>query len=259
MKPLSPAADRSMASWANMASPWRMMGRNTITHHPAVRAVLEADELFDFFGRFFGEPTRTFDYKWLRAVGHEQCTGAHYDVIYMGRGSPRLHTCWIPLGDIPVHQGTLAVCEGSHNAPGFDRLRQTYGRLDVDRDGYGGWFTKDPQEITDNFGGQWKTTAFQAGDVLTFGMYTMHASTTNTTDHWRLSCDVALSARPRPRGRALGGRESYRPHGPTDRARPSQDPRRRPHRVGPVRGRGGREAKRKPLASDAPRTQSSQV
>ena len=167
-----------------------MMGRKPVTHESAVRRVLEAPELFAFFERYFAETATTFDYKWLRAVGNEQCTGAHYDVIYMGRGSSRLHTCWLPLDDIPIHKGTLCICPGSHQAPGFAKLRETYGRIDVDRDGYGGWFTKDPLEVTEKFGGQWHTTDFHAGDVIIFGMYTMHASTTNTTDQWRLSCDV---------------------------------------------------------------------
>lgn len=187
MEPGSRPLDGVMGQYGKSV---RMMGRKQVTHHPDVRAVFEGEELFDFYSRYFHEPARTFDYKWLRAVGHEQFTGAHYDVIYMGRGSQRLLTCWVPLMDIPVHQGTLAICAGSHNQPGFQRLRDTYGRVDVDRDGYGGWFTNDPQEITEKFGGQWQTTEFRAGDVLTFGMFTMHASTTNTTDRWRLSCDI---------------------------------------------------------------------
>jgi len=167
-----------------------MMGRELITHAPPVRAAVEADELFDFYRGYFGGPARTFDYKWLRAVGHDRFTGVHYDVVYMGRGSANLHTAWVPLGDIPVHQGTLAICVGSHNAPEFEPLRRTYGRLDVDRDRTAGWFTEDPCEIVEKFGGQWCTTDVHPGDVITFGMYTLHASTTNTTDRWRLSCDV---------------------------------------------------------------------
>jgi hypothetical protein len=167
-----------------------MMGRKPITHHDDVRRVFEAPELFDFYSRLFDEPVTTFDYKWLRAVGHEEFTGAHYDVVYMGRGTDRLRTCWIPLGDIDIEQGVLAICEGSHNSAGFEKLRSTYGRMDVDRDHIGGWFTNDPLEVVEKFGGQWKTTSFRAGDILTFGMYTLHASTTNTTDRWRLSCDV---------------------------------------------------------------------
>ncbi|MFW5682286.1 MAG: phytanoyl-CoA dioxygenase family protein [Phycisphaeraceae bacterium] len=167
-----------------------MMGKRDITHDPSVRRVLESPRLFDFYTRLFGEKAMTYDYKWLRAVGNEQCSGAHLDEVYMGRGSQRVMTAWIPFGDIPVEQGTLAICEGSHRLEGFAKLRATYGKSDVDIDGYQGWFTKDPRSITDTFGGRWRTNDVAAGDLLTFGLWTMHASTTNTTDKWRLSCDV---------------------------------------------------------------------
>jgi ectoine hydroxylase-related dioxygenase (phytanoyl-CoA dioxygenase family) len=45
-------------------------------------------------------------------------------------------------------------------------------------------------ELAERFGGQWATTSYRMGDVITFGMYTMHASTTNLTNRFRLSCDV---------------------------------------------------------------------
>lgn len=167
-----------------------MLGRKGITHHDAVQRVYEGHELFGFFETYFSEEARTFDYKWLRGVGNEGFTGAHYDVVYMGQGSDRLHTCWVPFGDIGLEQGTLAMCVGSHNQPGFKKLLNTYGRMDVDRDLVEGWFTEDPLEITEKFGGQWKTTRFRAGDVMIFGMHTMHASTTNTTDRFRISADV---------------------------------------------------------------------
>ncbi len=169
----------------------RMTGQQAITHHPACLAVFENPKLFDFFTVFFGEKAVTYDYKWLRAVGNENFTGCHYDVVYMGRGSQKVHTVWIPIGDIPVHQGTLAICEGSHNLESFARLRETYGRMDVDRDLVSeGWFSSDPYEITGKFGGRWLTTAFRPGDVLIFGLYTLHASTTNLTDKFRISCDI---------------------------------------------------------------------
>ncbi|MXY95576.1 MAG: phytanoyl-CoA dioxygenase family protein [Caldilineaceae bacterium SB0670_bin_27] len=161
-----------------------------IAYHEDVLSVIQATELFDFFAAYFGEPALTFDYKWLRAVGNEQYTGAHYDFVYMGRGSGNLHTVWIPLGDTTVDHGTLAVCKGSHNLPSFARIRDTYGRMDVDRDGIDGWFTKDPMEIVEKFGGEWQTGEFFMGDVILFGMHTMHASTTNLTNRFRLSCDV---------------------------------------------------------------------
>lgn len=167
-----------------------VIGKRGISHHADIRSVLEGEELFSFWTRYYGEPVRTFDYKWLRAVANEEFTGCHYDVVYMGRGSRRLHTCWLPFGDLPVTNGTLSVCVGSHNLPGFAKLRETYGNMDVDRDLVDGWFSGNPREITEKFGGYWATTNFRAGDVLMFGLYTMHASTTNVTDRWRISCDV---------------------------------------------------------------------
>jgi len=169
----------------------RMTGQGAVTHHPDSLALFENKKLFDFFRRYFGEEAATFNYKWLRAVGNENFTGCHYDVVYMGRGSQRVHTVWIPIGEIPVSQGTLAILEGSHNLESFARLRSTYGGIDVDRDMISeGWFSSDPYEITDKFGGRWLTTAFNPGDVLIFGLFTMHASTTNLTNKFRISCDI---------------------------------------------------------------------
>ena len=34
--------------------------------------------------------------------------------------------------------GGLAVCQGSHRLPGFAKLQETYGLLDVERDGLNG-------------------------------------------------------------------------------------------------------------------------
>ena len=168
----------------------QMMGRKGIAHHPDVLAVVENEALFEFFNAYFGESTLTYNYKWLRGVGNEEYTGAHFDFVYMGRGSANLHTTWIPFGDIPVHQGTLAMCVGSHRLDSFARIRDTYGRMDLDRDLIEGWFSKDPMEIVEKFGGQWLTSEFYAGDVILFGMHTMHASTTNLTNRFRLSCDI---------------------------------------------------------------------
>ena len=108
----------------------------------------------------------------------------------MGRGSQNLYTVWIPFGDIPITQGTLAICRGSHKLDSFARIRDTYGRMDIDRDGISGWFERDPLQIVERFGGQWQGADYQAGDVIIFGMHTMHASTTNLSNRFRLSCDV---------------------------------------------------------------------
>ena len=48
----------------------------------------------------------------------------------------------------------------------------------------------DPLKIVERFGGQWHGANYRAGDVIIFGMHTMHASTTNLSNRFRLSCDV---------------------------------------------------------------------
>lgn len=154
------------------------------------RPLVEHSRLMRFFGDFLGGAPMTFDFKWTREVGTGDATGAHLDVVYMGRGTPNLLTCWTPYGDIAPEQGTLAILVGSHRLPGWDKVQQTYGAMDVDRDHVEGWFSQDPRHLATTYGGQWATTTFAAGDVLIFGMRTLHASTTNTTPRFRLTSDT---------------------------------------------------------------------
>ncbi|MCY3976674.1 MAG: phytanoyl-CoA dioxygenase family protein [Chloroflexi bacterium] len=176
----------------------QMMGRKGIAHHPAVLAAVEHPALFALFEGLFAEPALTYSYKWLRGVGNEEYTGAHFDFVYMGRGSPNLYTVWIPFDDIEITRGALAICRGSHNLASFARIRDTYGKMDVDRDRIEGWFELDPPKIVERFGGQWLGSHYRAGDVIIFGMHTMHASTTNLTNRFRLSCDVRFQPASEP-------------------------------------------------------------
>ena len=169
-------------------------GRNEISHHPAVLDVIQGKQLRGFFEQFlFQEEALTFDYKWLRVVPHQKFTGCHCDSIYMSRGTSNLYTTWIPFGDNPMEMGTVAVCDGSHKLPGFKKFQETYGSFDTEKEvGYegSGWFCENPSEISGKFGGQWRSADFKAGDVLIFGMRTVHMSTCNTTQFARVSCDV---------------------------------------------------------------------
>lgn len=164
-----------------------MGGAKEVTRTPGFLALVESPEIMNFFERFLGGPVLTFDYKWLRAVGPGDSTGAHYDVVYMGRGTKSLYTVWTPLGDVPYEMGPLALLEGSHR---FEKIKATYGEMDVDRDHVTGHFTRNPAEMVDRYGGYWRTGEFKMGDVLIFGMYTMHASLTNRSNRYRLSTDT---------------------------------------------------------------------
>jgi ectoine hydroxylase-related dioxygenase (phytanoyl-CoA dioxygenase family) len=175
-------------------------GQNEVARHPSFISLVESPEIMGFFDRMFGKTSLTFGYKWVRAVNSGGFTGAHYDIVYMGRGSVRnLHTCWTPLGDMPVEQGPLVVLEGSHNLESFRKLRETYGKMDVDRDNIAeGWISNNPYEMVDQFGGQWKTADFRMGDVMIFGMYTLHGSLVNKTNRYRLSCDTRYQPHDEP-------------------------------------------------------------
>lgn len=71
-----------------------MEGRNAITHSDPVLRILEGKEIRAFFEWLFGEPSLTFDFKWLRAVHRQAFTGAHTDSVYMSRGSKVRRGAW---------------------------------------------------------------------------------------------------------------------------------------------------------------------
>ncbi|MCC6442318.1 MAG: phytanoyl-CoA dioxygenase family protein [Armatimonadetes bacterium] len=162
-------------------------GAKAVTHTPEFLAIVESPELMQFLSDFLGAPALTYNYKWMRAVGQGDFTGAHYDVVYMGRGTLRLFTVWTPLGEVPYEKGPLAVLGGSNR---FERIKETYGQMDVDRDHVEGWFSSDPIEMVERYGGRWLSTEFEPGDAMIFGMFTMHGSLNNATNRYRLSCDT---------------------------------------------------------------------
>ncbi|SEO88263.1 phytanoyl-CoA dioxygenase family protein [Paenibacillus sp. OV219] len=158
--------------------------------------LVNGDNVMQFFDRLLGGEAMTYDYKWPRAVGNGDFTGAHYDIVYMGRGTKQLYTMWTPLGDVPYEQGPLSICLGSQH---FEKMKATYGQMDVDRDNIElGWISKDPIECVEKFGGQWATTPFAAGDMIIFGMFLLHGSVNNTTNQYRISSDTRYQLRSEP-------------------------------------------------------------
>jgi hypothetical protein len=162
---------------------------------PSLRAVVYGPRLAGFFERLLGGPVASYGFQWLRAAGPGAASPIHGDAPYMSRGTAGVASCWTPIGEVPPELGALVVCLGSHR---WERVRETYGRSDVDRDLTEGIFSRDPAELVDRFGGRWATAHFQAGDVVVFGLHLLHASLTNTTRRYRLSCDVRyqLAAEP---------------------------------------------------------------
>ena len=163
------------------------MGNKELTKLPEFRQVVEGERVMSFFKHFLGGDVLTFDFKWLRTAGTGAGSPIHCDIVFMGRGTQNLYSCWTPIGDVTLDMGPLVLCLGSHN---FEKVRQTYGASDVDRDLIEGKFSDDPIEIVDKFGGIWATTEFQAGDAIIFNMFNMHASLVNTSKRVRISADT---------------------------------------------------------------------
>lgn len=149
-----------------------------VTDSPEVVAVHEA--LLD-------GPARSFDMRWPRFVRPGEGCGFHCDGPYMNRGTDRIFSSWIPLGDIDRSDGALIVLENSHRS---DKLQNGYLLADADRDGLT-WLDDDPVAVQDTYGDRWLTTDFRLGDALFFGMHTLHGALDNHSPigRCRLSSD----------------------------------------------------------------------
>lgn len=199
-------------------------------NNEAIDRVVFGPEIFGFYETFFGEAVRAFDFKWLRAIGPGLGTQAHCDWVYMSRGTPRLFTCWIPYGDVPLELGGLMMLERSHHQSA--RIKN-YLELDVDaycenrpkdleaaRAGkwtHSGWLSERSDTLPDKFNTRWLTAEeWRMGDLITFNMTMIHGSLDNATDRIRLSSDTRYQRAsepaderwigPKPIGHSLAGK-----------------------------------------------------
>lgn len=158
-----------------------------VAHSPEVLAVVDGPHTFAFYEQFLGRPVLTFDKRWLRAMGKGGHNFFHYDSAYVGRGTLHRFTMWSALTDIDLENGSLVICLGSDRD---ERLKQTYGQIDMDRDLIGPVFSKNAAEMVYKFGFKLATAHFQPGDVLIFGLFMMHSSVPNITNRYRISIDT---------------------------------------------------------------------
>jgi Phytanoyl-CoA dioxygenase (PhyH) len=169
----------------------------------ALDRLLYGERVMSFYQLLLGGLVRHYDFTWFRPIGPGRGTAPHCDLVYMGRGTRQVFTMWVPFGDVPIELGGLMILEGSHkksdqlknylsrdvdsyciNRPGADQARATDSLL------WDGKLAKDPVSLRHKLGGRWLTTEFKAGDMLTFGMTTVHASLDNQTDEIRFSSDT---------------------------------------------------------------------
>jgi ectoine hydroxylase-related dioxygenase (phytanoyl-CoA dioxygenase family) len=177
--------DEGAPSSPNQA--WPHFNQAEIALWSNYQALVCSARIHGLFSRLLGGETTTLDHKWMRVM-YPGFGGAnpHCDIVYMGGGTDRLYTVWTPLGDVPYEMGPLMILPQAHRHP---LIREQYGRGDAHSGSYSS-FSTDVSAASRIIGTKWRTTAFAAGDILLFGMYTMHASLSNCCDRLRLSTDT---------------------------------------------------------------------
>ena len=145
--------------------------------------------------QLLGPAAFSFPVKVLRAVYPERpgprARGRYVHCDYATGGGQDMLTSWLPLMDIPVRLGGLAVQPGGQH-----------------------WPPQRPRPLGGSEPG-WATTSYHPGDVLIFHCLTPHAALPNTSRALRISGDFRwqLPGRPVPSELVLGpagnGRELF--------------------------------------------------
>ena len=179
----------------------RAFGNPLDQRNPKLLNLLYGDRMMSFFDRFLGGPTTHFDFTWFRTKIPGYGSPAHCDTVYMGRGTFDLYSVWTPLDDFELALGGLMILEDSHTK---QEILQQYLKRDVDsycenRPGaaayksaktrWDGTLSKDARRLQNRLGGRWLTAEYRLGDIVIFGMATVHAGLDNHTDRIRLSTD----------------------------------------------------------------------
>lgn len=196
-----------------------------VQRDPLVRGLLFGPRITGLMRCFFGEDVLHFNYIWLRAMSRGHGTPPHCDIVYMGRGTRRLYTAWIPYGEVSLDLGGLMLLEKSHTQA--QRIRK-YLEMDVDTYcenrpaaqarhpnnwRFDGALSKNPRSLREKIGGRWLTTEYRPGDMVLFGMSMIHASLDNQTNRVRLSSDTRYQRASEPADHRWVG-ESPIGHGP---------------------------------------------
>jgi ectoine hydroxylase-related dioxygenase (phytanoyl-CoA dioxygenase family) len=170
----------------------------SVSEGPLLRQVSHGSRVSSLMQSVFGEPARPQDYLWLRPRAVGWSTRFHYDHPFFARGSRSVYTVWIPLGDIPYSDGPLMLVEDSHKfddliEPMHDRNEQFNSSPTVaEQAAFRGQWAQDTVAFAIEREVRLLSAEFRTGDVLIFGMNTLHGAMDNHSmiDRVRLSCDV---------------------------------------------------------------------
>ena len=179
-------ADDRHAFWKSVSEGAAL---RAVTHGTALRGLLET---------VLGESARPHDLLYLRPTPVGRSTNLHYDYPFFAGRSQRIHTAWVPLGDVPISDGPLAIIEGSNRFDDLiDPLRShdfaaQHSNDTVQEAAYDAADRDDPIAFVRQRATRILSTDFHVGDLLVFGGFTLHGSLDNCSPagRIRLSCDV---------------------------------------------------------------------
>lgn len=162
----------------------------SVSEGPALRRVTHGPEIQFALDTLFGEPSRGYDFIFLRPGVPGRFTFLHYDLPFFSRGTKNVVTAWTAIGDIPTTDGPLFVLENSHQ---FDDLIKPIQDIDYNsKESPQVQMMDDAVEFARCRRSRLLTANFKPGDVILFGMTTMHGSFDNCSpvNRTRLSVDV---------------------------------------------------------------------
>lgn len=162
----------------------------SVSEGKAIRRVTHAPETEKLLSCLHGEPAFGHDFIFLRPSVPGRFTFLHFDFPFFSRGSRRVVTVWTAVGPVPPDEGALFVLENSHT---FEDLLQETRQIDYDStESKQVQMTEDAVEFARSRGSRLLTGHFDPGDVIVFGMFTMHGTFDNasSTGRTRLTTDV---------------------------------------------------------------------
>lgn len=176
--------------------------RHGLPGHPATEFV--QGDVFDQFTRtekihalcekLIGENVSLLQRRPLRHfynnTGIASC--AHADFTYLNRGTKRVVSIWIPLGDVPLEAGGIVYLKDSNDAD-TDMLRIKLNRFKrPEKDERP--ITADLKAIADETGKPWMYTDFKAGDIILHTPFVVHATLDCNEEIMRLSTDIRYAS-----------------------------------------------------------------
>jgi len=176
-----------------------------VSNTSSLRNITNGKTLNSIFDKIFGTPSVGFDFIFLRAVAGGKFTHMHCDAGFFTRETQKVLTCWLVFTDVPLDKGPLFIIEGSHK---YEDIYKKYYGFDVDKNkDLKATIESHPIDFAQDRDSRILTAHFNPGDILIFGMYTVHGTFENHAkdNKIRLTCDIRFQPQNEPKDQRYFG------------------------------------------------------